>query len=189
MTDLAPVAAFTSAERTTLATMLERGVNAPITTSAGRLFDAVAALLGLRQRASYEGQAAMELEWAAERAPLGGSYRFDVTEDIAGILVLDWQPAVEAIVADIRAGVSASAIAAAFHEALARAIAAVGTRIGEPTVVLSGGCFQNARLTEATIGALRAAGLTPVWHEKVPPNDGGLALGQAWWADRFAGVA
>jgi hydrogenase maturation protein HypF len=80
-------------------------------------------------------------------------------------------------------------ISAAFHSGLALAIAAVAARIGEATVVLSGGCFQNARLTEATIDALRAIGLTPGWHERVPANDGGLALGQAWWAARMEGAA
>ena len=178
MTDLAPVAAFTSAERATLATMLDRGVNAPLTTSAGRLFDAVAALIGLRQRASYEGQAAMALEWAAAAGTPEPAFRFDVVAGEGNApLVLDWQPALEAIIADMRAGVAPGIIAAAFHDALARAIADIATRIGEPMVVLSGGCFQNARLTEATVAALERAGLRPVRHEKVPPNDGGLALG------------
>ena len=187
MTDLAPVAAFTPAERRALSTMLERGLNAPVTTSAGRLFDAVAALLGLRQTTSHEGQAAMELEWAADSNAKNGAYDIEITKDNDGVLVLDWQPLLEALIADIRAGRPAGQMAGAFHDALALAIAGIAATIGEETVVLSGGCFQNARLTEKTLTALKAAGLQPVRQERVPPNDGGLALGQAWWAGRFAG--
>jgi len=186
MTDLAPIAAFTAKERATLAAMIDRGLNAPVTTSAGRLFDAVAALLGLRQRSTYEGQAAMELEWAAETAnatakPLAFLLRAGAPP------ILDWEPVVRAILADRAAGVATGEIAAAFHRGLALAIAEVAATIGEETVVLTGGCFQNAVLTEATVAALRAAGATPVWHEQVPPNDGGLALGQAYWAARYVG--
>ncbi len=190
MTDLAPVATFAPAERRALATMLERGLNAPVTTSAGRLFDAVAALLRLRQTTSHEGQAAMELEWAAEAgtAPHDKEreYRIAITEE-NGVIILDWQPLVEALIADIRAGIARERAAAQFHDALALAIAATAARIGETTVVLSGGCFQNGRLTEKALTALNAAGLVPVRQERVPPNDGGLALGQAWWAGRFSG--
>jgi hydrogenase maturation protein HypF len=77
--------------------------------------------------------------------------------------------------------------AARFHDGLALAIADSAIRIGQTTVVLSGGCFQNGRLLELVLTRLKAAGLSPVRHERVPPNDGGLALGQAWWAARFAG--
>ena len=108
-----------------------------------------------------------------------------VTEN--GILILDWQPLLEALLADIRAGEPVGPMAAKFHQALALAIADTAARIGEKTVVLSGGCFQNGTLTEKALTALNAAGLVPVRHERVPPNDGGLALGQAWWAGRFAG--
>ena len=188
MTDLAPIADFAPAERATLATMLERGVNAPAATSAGRLFDAIAAVVGLRQRASYEGQAAAELEWAATSVEAGGAYDFPIHAGSGDTpLVVDWEPALRAILADLRAGVAVGAISAGFHDGLALAIAAVAERVGEKTVALSGGCFQNARLSEATIAALRAAGLTPWWHERVPANDGGLALGQAWWAAHMTG--
>ncbi|CAN5257394.1 carbamoyltransferase HypF [soil metagenome] len=188
MTDLAPVASFTAAERSTLAAMLDRGVNAPLTTSAGRLFDAVAALAGLRQRASYEGQAAMELESAADEAqPHHSAYPFAIIESDDAPMEVDWEPALRATLADLRAGVRTGDISAAFHAGLANAIAVVAGKIGEPVVVLTGGCFQNARLAEAAIAALRTGGLTPVWHERVPPNDGGLALGQLWWAARYGG--
>jgi hydrogenase maturation protein HypF len=190
MSDLAPVAAFTEPERATLAVMLERGLNAPVTSSAGRLFDAVAALTGLRQRSSYEGQAAMLLEWLAEvgerddrsRPP----YPFPVVADgPASPLIVDWRPALCEILADVRRSEPAGAIARAFHLGLATAIAEVAVRIGEPAVVLTGGCFQNAFLAEAAIGQLRHGGLTPHWHRSVPPNDGGLAVGQAVWAARL----
>ncbi len=184
MTDLPPVAALAPREREVLRTMLEHGLNSPVCSSAGRLFDAFAALCGLRQRASYEGQAAAELEWAAEGSAGGRAYDVPLREpaDADGALVLDWQPALEAALADLRAGVAAGSVAAALHHGLAVAIAAVAVRIGEGRVILTGGCFQNAVLTEAAVAALRAVGCEPHRHRRVPPNDGGIALGQAAWA-------
>ena len=84
--------------------------------------------------------------------------------------------------ADLRAGASSGSISEAVHNGLVEVVAAVAGRIGEPRVVLTGGCFQNIRLTEGAIAALTAAGMTPYWHHRVPPNDGGIALGQAVWA-------
>lgn len=184
LADLPPVAAFSSAERSVLHTMLARGVNAPITSSAGRLFDAFASLCGLRQCASYEGQAAAELEWAADGRASGRRYTFPVRGPLEGEgpLIVDWQPAVEAAIADWRAGGTADAVSEALHNGLAAAVAEVATRIRERPVILTGGCFQNACLTETTVAALREAGCEPIWHRRVPPNDGSLALGQAAWA-------
>ncbi len=183
MTDLAPVAAFSPSERKVLHTMLARAVNAPLTSSAGRLFDGFASLCGLRQRASYEGQAAAELEWAAEGQPSGRSYELPLRETSAEPgLAVDWRPALAAALADLRAGNTAGAMSEALHQGLAAAITAVACRSGQHRVILTGGCFQNARLTETAVSALRAAGLQPIWHQRVPPNDGGIALGQAVWA-------
>jgi hydrogenase maturation protein HypF len=183
MTELAPVSAFAPAERTFIRNMLARAVNAPLTSSAGRLFDAFAALCGLRQRATFEGQAAAELEWAAGAHASRRRYELPVRDRSGdGALIIDWQPALESILADLRAGVTTGAVSAALHDGLVAAIIAMACQIGQPRVVLSGGCFQNVRLTEASIVALRAAGFQPFWHRRVPPNDGGLALGQAAWA-------
>jgi hydrogenase maturation protein HypF len=96
--------------------------------------------------------------------------------------VVDWQPALEAALAELRSGAQAGAVSAALHAGFGAAIAAVAASVGEPRVILTGGCFQNALLTEATVDALHAAGCEPVWHRRVPPNDGGIALGQAQWA-------
>jgi hydrogenase maturation protein HypF len=183
MTDLAPIAAFSAGERDVLGTMLARGVNAPLTSSAGRLFDAFASLCGLRQHASYEGQAAAELEWAADEPAGARSYALAIRDPVkpADPLVLDWQPALEQALADLREGAAPGAISAALHEGLAKAIAAVAARVGEARVALSGGCFQNLRLTEGALKALRAGGHQPIFHRRVPPNDGGIALGQAVW--------
>jgi hydrogenase maturation protein HypF len=184
MVDLAPVAAFSPAERPILLAMFAGRANAPLTSSAGRLFDAFAALCGLRQRASYEGQAAGEFEWAAGDRATGRRYEFSVRSAKQGNapLIVDWQPALESSLADLRAGGGTGAVAEAFHNGLVFAIAEVANRIGEHRVVLSGGCFQNARLTELAVAALRAGGFDPIWHRHVPPNDGGIALGQVTWA-------
>jgi len=109
-------------------------------------------------------------------------YAFPIREESGAPLIVDWAPALAEILADLRAGTPPSTISTRFHLGLAAAIAEVAARIGEERVVLTGGCFQNAFLTEAAIGAIRAAGLVPYWHRNVPPNDGGLALGQALWA-------
>ena len=183
MTDLAPVATFSPIDRAVLARMLAQGVNAPLCSSAGRLFDALAALCGLRQRSSYEGQAAAEFEWAAEESMDDRYYEFAVrgpAED--GCLILDWQPALEAAIADLRARRPIAAVSAGFHRGVAAAIVEVARCVGEERVVLTGGCFQNARLTEGAVTALRDAGYEAFWHRRVPPNDGGIAFGQAVWA-------
>ena len=182
MEDLAPVAAFSPAERKVIETMLRQGVNTPRTSSIGRLFDAFAALAGLRQITSYEGQTAMEFEWAASEAerrygfPLVASSEKDVS------FMLDWKPALENLLRDRRDGVAIGAISAAFHAGLAAALVQAAQSVGERRVVLTGGCFQNARLSELAVAGLRAAGHEPIWHRAVPPNDGSIALGQAVWA-------
>ena len=183
MTDLAPVVAFTPAERAVLGRMMERGVNAPRTSSIGRLFDAFGALCGLRQVATYEGQAAAELEGMVDAAPTREAYELPVRNiaDDPG-LIIDWMPALESVLADLRAGVAPGAISAALHAGLANTIVSVAEMSGIPRVALSGGCFQNAHLTELAVSSLRATGFEPFWHRLVPPNDGGIALGQAVWA-------
>jgi hydrogenase maturation protein HypF len=181
MTDVASVASFEPRERRIVATMLERGVNAPLTSSVGRLFDAFASLAGLRQRTGYEGQAAAELEWTAGAAASVSPYRFDLCECLP-VWRVDWQPALDAALADLAAGADTAAIARAFHDGLADAVVTVARRAGLVRVALTGGCFQNVRLTESTAAALEAAGFEPVLHQRIPPNDGGLALGQAMWA-------
>jgi len=96
--------------------------------------------------------------------------------------MLDWQPALEALIADRRAGVNVASISEAIHRGLVAAIVEVARRVGERRVVLTGGCFQNTHLAEAAVAALDDAGFEPIWHRAIPPNDGGIALGQAVWA-------
>jgi len=181
--------AFKPAELELLASMLRRRLNAPVCSSAGRLFDAVAALLGLCTVNRFEGQAAMKLEFALTGVNISTGYRIDIKPVRAfqpgaaaratPQFVLDWGQMIEAILADCDAGVAVAEIAAKFHNALAEAIVALAHRSGQNRVVLSGGCFQNRYLTERTILLLERDGFKPYWHQRVPPNDGGIALGQA----------
>jgi hydrogenase maturation protein HypF len=191
---LEPLCSFSAAERKVLARMLARKLNAPRTSSMGRLFDAVASLTGLIQRSSFQGQAAMALEFALDEHPPQVQYQIGLqsgNDGAQGTLILDWRPMLQALLADIARGAPTSHMAAAFHNALVEALVAVAQRIGNTRVVLSGGCFQNRYLTERAIDRLRHAGFEPYWHQHVPPNDGGLALGQAMWAARLleAGAA
>jgi hydrogenase maturation protein HypF len=160
-----------------VASMARSGAAAPPTTSAGRLFDAVAALCGLRLENRYEGQAAIELEAAAWRDERG-SYEVPV----AGA-DLDARALVRAVRDDVAAGAPVGAVAARFHRGLARAsadwCAGAAAARGCETVVLSGGVFQNVLLLEATGDRLRALGLRVLTPEALPPNDGGIAFGQA----------
>jgi hydrogenase maturation protein HypF len=178
--DLAAVTEFCASDRHMLVQMLERGINSPVTTSMGRLFDGVAALLGLRQTVTFEGQAAMALEFAAD-AHENGAYPLPVVGVAAaesGALVLDWRPLVAAILADKERGVDSGIIAARFHNALIAAIVAVASAIETSRVALSGGCFQNRLLTERAAYRLREAGFEVLLHRQTPPNDGCIALGQ-----------
>ena len=99
-------------------------------------------------------------------------------DEKAGACVIDWRPAIESIVADVKTGVERSVIAARFHNGLANSVVQVARRIEYEKVVLSGGCFQNRYLTERAVLRLREEGFRPYWHQRVPPNDGGIALGQ-----------
>ena len=195
---------FSAADLAGLKSMLKAGVNSPLTSSAGRLFDAVAALLGLRQLVRFEGQAAMELEFAIAGTNTDESYPFAIasqetpsgdsppvgrrssganlssmdTPGSGSILIVDWGPLVKAILADLKHPLPAGTISAKFHNTLAEIIVAVARRAGHPQVALSGGCFQNRYLTERTVARLAREGFRPYWHQRIPPNDGGIALGQ-----------
>jgi len=171
---------FTEQERRVLGTMLARGVHAPVTTSMGRLFDGVAALIGLRQKVTFEGEAAMELEYCARRCSEEvPAYTLPVVAPAAGgPYLLDWRPLVSELLEDIRHGVARAILAARFHAALVACGVAVAAATGEPRVALSGGCFQNQRLTESLAARLRAAGHAVLLHRQTPPNDGCISLGQ-----------
>jgi len=175
---LSEVSAF---DRSLFLKMLERGINSPLTSSCGRLFDAVAALIGLRNSISYEGQAAIELEALAERGTTSNPYPCLVQS--ADSHRIDFAPMIAAICADVAFGRETADIARAFHLTLARGIFEVCGRIrgesGANRVVLSGGVFQNRLLTEEVAHLLTEGGFDPYCHRLVPPNDGGLALGQA----------
>lgn len=168
--------AFTPEERTILRSMLDRKLNSPVTSSAGRLFDAVASLIGLRQFARYEGQAAMELEFAATRDHSTETYTVNLEKN--GTVVFDWARMVVEIITDSAARISQPRIARKFHNTMAEVMVQIATAIGENKIVLSGGCFQNKLLTELAVTRLRQAGFHVYWHQRIPPNDGGIALGQ-----------
>jgi hydrogenase maturation protein HypF len=181
--ELSSIAAFSSVELSAVKAMLVRKLNSPFCCSAGRLFDAVASLVNLRQQIRFEGQAAMELEFALEGVKTDESYPMSLVTRHPSLL-LDWSPMIEAILADVKHGVSAGEISAKFHNALVEAVVTVAKRVGQSCVVLSGGCFQNRYLTERTVKRLREEKFQPYWHQRVPTNDGGIALGQIVAAHR-----
>ena len=158
-----------------------------LTTSVGRLFDAVAALVGLRSQVTYEGQAAIELEVLARSVPRTSApeYPTEIVEAASpeGFVVLDPSPLIATVLTEVERGTDRSVIAAGFHEGLGRATAALGARLarrhGLDTVALSGGVFQNVRFSDIVEDALASEGLTVLVHESVPPNDGGISVGQA----------
>jgi hydrogenase maturation protein HypF len=180
MGELVPLQSFSAQELSLVCTMLRQGFNAPLTSSMGRLFDAMAALVELRQVTSFEGQAAMALEFAVEERATDAMYPYELIDGNAPAapLLVDWEPLVRGVLEDLRQRVPVGEMAVKFHNTLVEALVAVAQRVGEAHIVLSGGCFQNRYLTERAVDRLRAAGFTPHWHQHVPPNDGGLALGQ-----------
>jgi len=155
--------------------MLERGVNAPLTSSVGRLFDAVSAMAGVARESRFEGQAAMLLERAIDGLRTEETYPLPENGD--------WAPLVEAVRRDAASGVPQARIAARFHNALANWIVAVAERTGVKQVALSGGVFQNGYLVERAAALLEGRGFAVYTHQRVPANDGGIALGQAVLAE------
>jgi hydrogenase maturation protein HypF len=168
--------AFTPSEADVLAKMLGRGLQSPSTTSMGRLFDAVAALSGVRAQVSFEGQAAMALEFAAGGQEGVEPYPLPLRDGEPA--VADWEQLVRALLEDRKQGAPASLMAGRFHTALARLAEAIALRVGLPQVVLAGGCFQNLRLLRDTQACLRARGFKVWTPRQYPPNDGSLSLGQ-----------
>ncbi len=198
----APVRAFSAPELAVMRKMLEHKLNTPLTSSAGRLFDVIASVIGLRQQTKFEGQAAMELEFALEGCETEAKYPVQITNGrnrIAGAMtrqhdaemqnqkpatIIDWAPMVQLILHEVQDEIPAAQISAKFHNTLVEAIVQVAQYAGEERIVLSGGCFQNKYLTERAIRRLRQEGFRPYWHQRFPPNDGGIALGQAIAAAR-----
>ncbi len=160
--------------------MMERGVNTVLTSSCGRLFDAVSSIIGLRHEVTFEGQAAIELEMTTEPG-IDDAYSFDV--DAAEVTQIDMRPAIRGLVCDVRHGVAKAVMASRFHNTIAAVVAEMCGRIRASErldrVCLSGGTFQNLYLLERSIALLRKAGFEVFLHSAVPPNDGGIALGQA----------
>jgi len=179
------------AERRIVIQQMEKGINCPPTSSAGRLFDAVSALAGIRGVAHYEAQAAVELEMKAHEAFKGfplEPYPFSVDEGEMQVVRL--RSLVAGVAEDVAAGVSTAATALRFHSTMACMIGAVcgsiSARTGLRTVALSGGCFQNRLLVSLTVPLLEQAGFEVLTHRRVPCNDGAIALGQAVVARRLS---
>jgi hydrogenase maturation protein HypF len=178
--DLPPVAACPADEQRVLRQQLETGMGCVPTSSMGRLFDAVSALIGVRQVVAYEAQAAIELEGLARGVDGGmSSYTFDIDRSRNPALI-DPTSVVHAVVSDHRAGVPAAVVGARFHCAVANLVVklACEDRDASQTVALSGGVFQNALLLHLTLKRLQTNGFHVITHRRVPPNDGGIALGQ-----------
>ncbi|MGB5136846.1 MAG: carbamoyltransferase HypF, partial [Prochlorococcaceae cyanobacterium] len=196
--------AFDTAERRLLAAALASGCNAPFSSALGRLFDAVASLLGVVQEQSFEGESGLLLEGLArrwhEKAAAAAALPQAPVPPVPVPLVpspagaapdlplgwLDWEPLLRQLLVARAAGVGGAPLAAGFHAAVVAGLVVAAERAAETTgcrrVALAGGCFQNALLLEGCIAGLRAAGLEPWWSLQLPCNDGGLALGQLWAA-------
>ncbi len=171
------VAEFCAQDQTILRAQLERKINTPMTSSMGRLFDAAAALAGVRQKVNYEGQAAIEFEALADSAE-AGKYSFGLNQNRVEV-----RSVVESLVKDVMAGVSIPKISARFHNGLAESVREICLKIKSETgineVALSGGVWQNITLLGRTLSLLRNDGFKVYIHQEVPTNDGGLSLGQA----------
>jgi hydrogenase maturation protein HypF len=180
-----PAGQVTELEVEIIKRQVKRGMNSPLTSSAGRLFDAVSALLGIRGVIDYEGQAAVELEmaaWGAEVAGIQESYPYGISED-RGIRMVQMRDLLSGVLTDLGEGVPRGRISVKFHNTLARLIAETCSLIARETgitqVALSGGVFQNRLLLRRVVSSLEDGGLQVFTHSQVPCNDGGISLGQA----------
>jgi hydrogenase maturation protein HypF len=184
--DIPCVAGTPRSERAIMLKLLQAKINCPMTSSMGRLFDAVAALCGLVTRLSFEGRAGMlleslcgDLDVAPYPLPCSKVGSSGSPEATTPQYWLDPTPLIAQVVADVRGGVGRQVIATRFHAMLVTSVMEVASLVDAETVVLSGGCFQNRQLSEGSVTALQKKGIKVVIHRNLPPNDGGLSLGQA----------
>ena len=164
--------------------MIKKNINSPECSSMGRLFDAVASVLGIRQKVNFEGQAAMELEFLTEGSSLKECYKYEIA-DYEGENVIDWVEVIKELIKDKDDGVSLNSISAKFHNTLVSIIVEMAKLHNENIVVISGGCFQNKYLLENSIKELRKNGFDVYWNKEVPANDGGISLGQIAYLSYF----
>lgn len=177
-TDTASVQSFNDTELKVLDKLMQPEKSCLRTSSMGRLFDGVASLLGLVQCNGYEGEAAMRLEFAIGQSLATGNYSYEIVNHNQ-LMFADWRPMIHQIIEDIRAHVSTESIATKFHNTIIELSLDIARKSQRTEVVLSGGCFQNAYLAEHLCKRLSEAGFRVYTHQNVPPNDGGIALGQA----------
>lgn len=157
--------------------LLEKNINSPVTTSAGRLFDGISAIIGIRDAANYEAQAAMEMEFAADDFKTNEYFSFSIDE-LNGSLIFNWGDMVKEIINDLRENVPKGKIAAKFHNTLAEVIVQIAQRLKFNRVLLTGGCFLNKYLIEKSINRLTEKGFKVYTQQRVPSGDGGISLGQ-----------
>lgn len=169
-------------EKSFMIDMIRKNINAPVTTSMGRLFDGVASLIGLKHKVTYHAQAAIALEQLALISGETGSYPFGIKNNIIYHL-----PVIDRIIEDMREGIPGKSIARKFHNTVVDIIVSAAGLLREETniskVALSGGVFQNAILLEEAVNKLSERGFTPLIHQIVPTNDGGISLGQVTYSN------
>lgn len=173
---------FSEVDYNKLLYMLKRNINSPLTSSVGRLFDAVAFLTQIRKKITYEGEAAMMLEYSIQEN-ISDSYSINFLDD--SILKIDYSKMVLEIINDLKENISPKIISAKFHNSLANIILEIAKRSNQKFVVMSGGVFQNKYLLETTISLLQRNNFKPFWHQRIPTNDGGISYGQIAFASKL----
>jgi len=171
---------FTKNELIIFKTILEKNLNCPLTSSVGRLFDGMSSILGICHQISFEGQAAMALEFATLETKTDEFYDFSLTQNT----IIQWQPMLTAILEDLNHNLPISFISVKFHNTLVEIIVVIAKLVGEKKIVLTGGCFQNLYLTEKAINRLKIENFVPYWHHQIPSHDGGISVGQILGAIR-----
>jgi hydrogenase maturation protein HypF len=182
--DLPCVKAFNSQELHIIQQMIKQKINSPLTSSMGRLFDGIASLIGLCHHVSFEGQAAMALEYQISDKYILDPYYFDIVpKDYKNnVRSIDWTSIIKGVIEDLRAGRDAMVISTRFHLTLIKMIIDMAYQANKSDIVLTGGCFQNKWLIENAVRCLKQEGFNPYWNTQVPANDGGISLGQMFVA-------
>jgi hydrogenase maturation protein HypF len=158
--------------------MLDKGLNSPLTSSAGRLFDGVSAIIGLKNIANFEAQAAMELEFATDDVKTNDYFEFSIDELTDGTLIFNWHDIIKGVAEDIKSNIPNGIIAVKFHNSLVEAIVQFAKKTGFRKIVLTGGCFLNKYLLERSLIRLVEDGFKVYTQQRVPSGDGGISLGQ-----------